>query len=102
MATYRKEIVMLQRYITKGLMSISGVCIAMFVYGTVLHADTKPPEGAVTAARGFPSVGTTWVRKIVVHGKDIIITRTFTVLAGADHHIRGRDCSCWHLQDVQS
>lgn len=77
---------MLQRYVPKGLLSISAVLIAMFVQGDVLRAATKPPEGAVTAARGFPSVGTTWVRKIVVHGKDIIITRTFTVLEESTHH----------------
>lgn len=52
---------------------------------SVLHADTKPPEGAVKAELGFPTVGTTWVSKIVVHGKDIIITRTYTVLEESTH-----------------
>jgi hypothetical protein len=85
MATYRKESVMLQRYVTKGLISISGVLIVMFMHGTVLHADTTPPEGTDKAELGFPPVGTKWVRKIVVHGKDIIITRTYTVLEESSH-----------------
>jgi hypothetical protein len=85
MATYRKESVMLQRCVTKGLISISGVLIVMLMHGTVLHADTTPPEGADKAELGFPPVDTKWVRKIVVHGKDIIITRTYTVLEELTH-----------------
>jgi hypothetical protein len=85
MATYHKESVMLQRYVTKGLISISGVLIVMFMHGTVLHADTTPPEGTDKAELGFPPAGTKWVRKIVVHGKNIIITRTYTVLEESSH-----------------
>ncbi len=76
---------MSQRHVMRGFMGIMGVLIVMLAYGCVLHAATTPPEGTVKAELGFPSVGTTWVRKIVIHGKDIIITRTYTVLEESTH-----------------
>jgi hypothetical protein len=45
----------------------------------------EPSAEALQAERGFPSVGTTWVRRIVVHGKGKTITRTNTVLGEAIH-----------------
>lgn len=45
----------------------------------------EPSVEAVKAELGFPSVGTTWVRKIVVHGEGKTITRTDTVLEEATH-----------------
>ncbi|MDH3603123.1 MAG: hypothetical protein OEU26_26210 [Candidatus Tectomicrobia bacterium] len=60
---------MSKRYVTRGFMGVMGVLIAMFAYGAVLHADTNPPEGAVTAELGFPPVETTLVFKIRLQGR---------------------------------
>ena len=76
---------MLERCVTKRLISIIGILIVMLMHGTMLHADTTPPEGADKAEVGFPSVGTKWAREIVVHGKDISITRFYTVLEESTH-----------------
>lgn len=50
-----------------------------------LLGSAEPSAEAVTAERGFPSVGTTAVYKIVVHGTDMTLTRTYIVLAESTH-----------------
>jgi hypothetical protein len=82
----------------RGCIGIMGALIAMFVYGTVLHAATTPSEGAVTAELGFPTVGTTWVTKIWVRGvalsdvdtrenvrEGTVFTKTMTVMEESTH-----------------
>ena len=90
---------MLHRYITKGLLSLGGVLIAIVLHGCVPQAATTPPEaamtppeaattspeGAVTAELGFPPVGVTWVIKTVEHGTDFSFTRTIAALGETTH-----------------
>jgi hypothetical protein len=106
---------MSQQYVTRGFMGAMGVLIAMFVHGTVLHADTKPPEGAVKAELGFPPVGTTWVMKIRASvplsdedtkrtaQEGTVFTKTFTAMEESTHGgrpvYRVRDGSKIHLID---
>jgi hypothetical protein len=44
-----------------------------------------PAAEAVTAALGFPSIGSTWVHHILVHSEGMTVTTTHTVLADATH-----------------